>query len=65
MKQKRKTFSCLLFCFAWPLAVNAQTTIATTGGNAAGSGGSFSYTVGQISYSTVSGTNGSVAQGVQ
>jgi hypothetical protein len=65
MKQKRKTFSCLLFCFVWPLAVNAQATIATVGGNSAGSGGSVSYTVGQISYSTVSGTNGSVAQGVQ
>jgi hypothetical protein len=45
--------------------VHAQSTIPATGGNAAGNGGSVSYTVGQIVYTTVSGTNGSVAQGVQ
>jgi hypothetical protein len=42
----------------------AQTT-ATTGGNATGSGGTASYTVGQVAYQTHTGTTGSVAEGVQ
>jgi len=43
----------------------AQETLPAAGGNAAGSGGSVSYSVGQVVYITNSGTNGSVAQGVQ
>jgi hypothetical protein len=42
-----------------------QSTIPTSGGNATGSGGSVSYTVGQILYNTNSGTTGTVSQGVQ
>lgn len=43
----------------------SQQTIATNGGNASGSGGSSSYSVGQLVYTTHAGTSGSVAQGVQ
>jgi hypothetical protein len=46
-------------------ALKAQSTIPATGGNATGTGGSVSYTIGQVTYQTQSGTNGSVAQGVQ
>jgi len=45
--------------------LQAQESINTTGGNASGSGGSASYSVGQVVYTTNSRTNGSVAQGVQ
>jgi hypothetical protein len=45
--------------------VKAQEAMPATGGNASGSGGSASYSVGQVVYTTNSGTNGSVAQGVQ
>ena len=45
--------------------VHAQATIPASGGNASGSGGSVSYTVGQIGYNTFSGAGGSSAQGVQ
>jgi hypothetical protein len=45
--------------------VNAQETTDASGGNATGSGGSASYSIGQIVYTTHTGTNGSVAQGVQ
>jgi len=45
--------------------VSAQTSINTTGGNASGSGGSVSYSAGQVAYQTYTGTNGSVANGVQ
>lgn len=43
----------------------AQEAISVTGGNASGSGGSLSYSVGQVFYTTDTGTNGSVAKGVQ
>lgn len=45
--------------------LRAQEAIPATGGNASGSGASASYSVGQIVYTTNTGTNGSVAQGVQ
>jgi Secretion system C-terminal sorting domain len=45
--------------------LQGQETIATSGGNFTGSGGSVSYTVGQVTFSTFYGTNGSVVQGVQ
>jgi hypothetical protein len=43
----------------------AQSTIPASGGNASGTGGSVSYTVGQTTYKSITGTNGSVSQGVQ
>ena len=43
----------------------AQETIPTAGGDATGGGGSSSYTVGQVFYTTNIGTNGSVAKGLQ
>jgi hypothetical protein len=43
----------------------AQATIPASGGNATGSGGSASYTVGQLVYTTNTGSNGTVSQGVQ
>lgn len=43
----------------------AQEAAITAGGNASGVGGSTSYSVGQITYTTAVGVNGSSAQGVQ
>ncbi len=43
----------------------AQEVIPTSGGTATGSGGSASYTVGQVVYKTNNGVNGSLSQGVQ
>ncbi len=54
-------FSLLLFS----IYLQAQETITTTGGNASGSGGSVSYSIGQVVYTTHSGISGSIAQGVQ
>ncbi len=65
MKQQRKIL-CIFSLFGFCIAIGqGQQTIPATGGNASGSGGSVSYTVGQILYSTISGSNGTVAQGVQ
>jgi hypothetical protein len=46
-------------------ATIAQSTHPATGGNSQGSGGTVSYTVGQVFYQFNSDGNGSVAQGVQ
>ena len=45
--------------------IQAQDAIPVTGGNVSGSGGTVSYTVGQVVYTNNTGYNGSVAQGVQ
>jgi hypothetical protein len=45
--------------------LQAQENPTATGGEATGTGGTASYSVGQVVYTTATGTNGSVAQGVQ
>lgn len=61
-----KSFICLLLLIFFNISVlQAQATNSATGDNAAGSGGSVSYTIGQITCSTLSGSNGTVAQGIQ
>jgi hypothetical protein len=45
--------------------IHAQSTIPAAGGNAAGAGGTVSYSVGQVVFTTNTGTSGSVSQGVQ
>lgn len=57
-------FICIAFLCGFT-ELFAQNTTVSAGGNASGAGGSVSYTVGQIVYTTNTGTNGSVAQGVQ
>lgn len=59
-----KIFSILLLSFL-AFGVYAQETIPASAGEATGSGGTSSYTVGQIVYKTDVGTNGSVSNGVQ
>lgn len=54
--------ACLLFATQ---LFYAQQTISATGGDATGSGGSSSYSVGQMVYTTHTGSNGSISQGVQ
>ena len=63
MKHKRVKFSVLLLGLG--LTAQAQQATTATGGNASGSGGTVAYSVGQIVYTTNTGTIGSVAQGVQ
>jgi hypothetical protein len=49
----------------WANFAQAQQSINTSGGNATGSGGRVSYSVGQMVYTTEVANAGSVAQGVQ
>ena len=65
MKHKRLKL-CALFLLVLGLTnMQAQEAILTSGGDASGSGGSSSYSVGQLFYHTYSGTEGSAAEGVQ
>jgi len=65
MRHKKVKLSVVLLLGLGLTGLQAQEAILTTGGNASGSGGSASYSVGQVFYVTSTGTNGSVAQGVQ
>ena len=65
MRHKRLKLSAVLLLGLGLTGLQAQTSINATGGDASGSGGSASYSVGQVVYTTNTGTNGSVAQGVQ
>ena len=68
MTKKRLKLSALFLFGLGLTGIQAQeihSTIPATGGNASGSGGTVSYSVGQIVYMNNTGTNGSVSQGVQ
>jgi hypothetical protein len=60
----KKTFLLVIVLLATQL-VCSQEAIPVSGGEATGSGGSGGYTVGQVFYTTHTGTTGSVSQGVQ
>jgi len=58
----------LIFIIVLTLSIaglQAQESLTSSGGEASGDGGTVSYTVGQVSYSTHTGNSGSVAEGVQ
>jgi hypothetical protein len=63
---KKTSVTLIAFCmFIFGTTIRAQNAVPASGGNASGAGGTLSFTVGQVVYSTYIGTNGSVAQGVQ
>lgn len=65
MRHKKLKLSAVLLLGLGLTGLQAQTSVNATGGDASGSGGSASYSVGQVVYTTNTGTNGSVAEGVQ
>ena len=65
MRNKRLKLSAVLLLGLGLTGLHAQESVNATGGDASGSGGSASYSVGQVVYTTNTGTNGSVAEGVQ
>jgi hypothetical protein len=64
MKNK-KTIMSVMFLLLGLGGLHAQESPTVSGGEAIGTGGTSSYSVGQIVYTTHTGSNGSVAQGVQ
>lgn len=65
MLKMRTKLSTILMLGIGITGLQAQTVVTSTGGNVSGIGGSISYTIGQLTYTTNTGVNGSVAQGVQ
>jgi hypothetical protein len=65
MKQNLvKSISVLWMIFVIT-TVSAQEAVIATGGNASGTDGSVSYSVGQVTYTTIESSDGTVTQGVQ
>jgi hypothetical protein len=64
MKHK-KTITSVAFLLIGLGGLSAQESVNGSGGDATGTGGTSSYSIGQVVYTTATGTNGSVAQGVQ
>ena len=60
---KKLILGCCLL--GWGTILFAQQGTVACGGEASGSGGTASYTIGQIDYVTATGSNGSVTQGIQ
>lgn len=54
-----------LFVLFTAFTMQAQQAVNASGGNATGAGGSVSFSIGQVFYSTTTGTTGSVYHGVQ
>jgi len=65
MKCKKLKLSAVLLLGLGLTGLQAQEIVNATGGDASGNGGSTSYSVGQVVYTTNTGESGSVAQGVQ
>ncbi len=65
MRHRRLKLFATLFLGLGLTTLHAQESLNTAGGNGSGSGGSVSYSVGQVVYTTNIETNGSVAHGVQ
>ena len=65
MKYERFKLLTMFLLVLGLTGLHAQTAILATGSEALGSGGSASYSIGQVIYTTSLGTNGMVAQGIQ
>jgi hypothetical protein len=65
MRHKKLKLSAILLLGLELTGLQAQEVIPATGGKASGSGGSANYSIGQVVYTTNTGVNGTLAQGVQ
>lgn len=65
MKHNRHMLTAILTFFFISQGLLAQSNIVATGGDANSTQGSVSYSIGQIDYLSISGTGGTVNQGVQ
>ena len=64
-KNKSRPILLLASGLLWASLAQAQESANASGGDATGSGGTVAYSIGQVAYTTNTGSNGSVAQGVQ
>ncbi|MCZ2444213.1 MAG: T9SS type A sorting domain-containing protein [Flavobacteriales bacterium] len=64
-KNKSKPIALLLAGLLWVSFAQAQDSANASGGDATGSGGAVAYSIGQVVYTSITGSSGSVDQGVQ
>lgn len=64
-KNKSRPIALLAVGLLWAGLAQAQESVNASGGDAIGSGGTVAYSVGQVVYTTNTGSTGTVAQGVQ
>ena len=64
-KNKSRPVALLMAGLLWAGFAQAQESANSSGGDATGSGGTIAYSIGQVVYTTNTGSNGSVAKGVQ
>ena len=62
---KIKSLLILSFAFCATIQIQAQNNTVSAGADAEGSNGSVSYSIGQVVYTSATGINGSINQGVQ
>jgi hypothetical protein len=60
-----KTILILSCALIVSFTAQSQEAIAATGGESVGSGGTSSYTLGQVFYTATTGSNGTISQGIQ
>ena len=65
MRHQKLQLCAILLLGLGLTGLQAQESVNATGGNASGNGGTVTYSVGQTGYKTHTGTNGSLAEGVQ
>jgi hypothetical protein len=61
----KKKIGCLLIIACWSTLCFTQQAVSTAGGDASGTGGTLSYSVGQVAYITNTENDGTITQGVQ
>ncbi len=62
---KKQVLSVIFLLAIGLTSINAQEALIASGGNASGSGGTASYSIGQVVYTNNTGAGGLVSQGVQ
>lgn len=65
MRSGRKSAIVLVLCILCIEKIQSQSTIPATGGSAIGSGGTVTYSVGQLAWHMFPGSNGTILEGVQ
>jgi hypothetical protein len=65
IKNKSRPILLLATRLLWAGLAQAQESANSSGGDATGSGGTAAYSIGQVVYTTNTGSSGSLAQGVQ
>lgn len=62
---KSRPIALLANVLLWMGLAQGQESVNASGGDGSGSGGTVAYSVGQLAYTTITGSNESIAQGVQ